>query len=74
MNVVAASRANLEMQNDRGEKVRRAVRRAGGNREENEGPTIYLFIYLTTPALRCSTEIFRCGTQALGCGMWDLVP
>ena len=34
----------------------------------------HLFIYLTTPGLRCSTEIFRCGTQALGCGMWDLVP
>ena len=45
--MVAASRANLEMQSDRGEKESRAVRRAGDNREENEGPTIYfLFLYL----------------------------
>ena len=42
INVVAASRANLEMQSDGGEKESRAIRTVGDNKEGNEGPTISL--------------------------------
>ena len=73
--MVAASRANLEIQSDRGEKESRAVRGAGDNREENEGPAIYFFIFIWPPQVSVAAlQIFRCSMQALSCGMWHLVP
>ena len=36
--------------------------------------SLYAYLLLAAPDLRCSMQIFMCDTQTLSCGLWDLVP